>query len=321
LVLDPQQDVATAREAVAVLQRDGDEEGLARAWFALALAEWTQGQWDVMQDPLDRAIEHARRAESRSLEVHALSFLLASLTLGGTPIDEALRRADEYLEEWADSRELQGFSARMRGNLLAHQGRVEEGRALLEEARQIFAELGHREGLAILPFSTGRIELIEGDPVAAERALRSGVELMEEMGDRSRAASLVPLLADALTDQGRIDEAEELLERAREAAPEDDPNAEAFRRTAEARVLVRRGAVAEAVQLANEGIEMAKRTQELLTLPDLLVYQAEVLEMAGQHAAAEEALREAAEAAARKGSLGYVQHVNERLAALAGSKE
>jgi tetratricopeptide (TPR) repeat protein len=321
LVLDPQQDVATAREAVAVLQRDGDEEGLARAWFALALAEWTQGQWDVMQDPLDRAIEHARRAESRSLEVHALSFLLASLTLGGTPIDEALRRADEYLEEWADSRELQGFSARMRGNLLAHEGRVEEGRALLEEARQIFAELGHREGLAILPFSTGRIELIEGDPVAAERALRSGVELMEEMGDRSRAASLVPLLADALTDQGRIDEAEELLERAREAAPEDDPNAEAFRRTAEARVLVRRGAVAEAVQLANEGIEMAKRTQELLTLPDLLVYQAEVLEMAGQHAAAEEALREAAEAAARKGSLGYVQHVNERLAALAGSKE
>jgi len=316
LVLDPQQDVAAARDAVAVLQRDGDEEGLARAWFALALAEWTQGQWNVMREPLDRAIEHARRAENRSLEVHALSFILSTLTLGDTPIDEALETASQYLEDRADSRELQGFWARMRGNLLAHLGRVEEGRALLEEARQIFAELGHREGLSLLPFATGRIELIEGDPVAAERELRAGVELMEEIGDRSRAASLVPLLADALTDQNRIDEAEQLLKMAREYAPKDDPNAEAFRRAAEARVLVRRGAFDEAVRAASEGIAMAKKTQELLTLPDLLVYQAEVLEMAGQPEAAEAALREAADAAARKGSLGYLQHVNDRLAAL-----
>ncbi|HET6656393.1 MAG TPA: adenylate/guanylate cyclase domain-containing protein [Gaiellaceae bacterium] len=320
LVLDPNQNVAAVTDAVAVLQRDGDDEGLARSWFALALSEWTQGQWDVMLEPLDRAIEHARRAESRSLEVHVLGFVLSTLTLGGTPIDEALRRADEYLEDWADSRELQGFSARMRGNLLAHQGQVEEGRALLREARQIFAELGHREGLSLLPFSSGRIELMEGDPVAAERELRSGVELMEEIGDRSRAASLIPLLADALTDQGRIDEAEQLLDAAREAAPKDDPNAEAFRRTAEARVLVRRGAFDEAVRLANEGIAMARRTQELLTLPDLLVYQAEVLQMAGQPAAAEAALREAADAAARKGSLGYVRRVDERLAALAATQ-
>lgn len=319
LVLDPGLDVRAVKEAVAVLQRDGDDEGLARSWFALALSEWTQGQWDVMLEPLDRAIEHARRAESRSLEVHVLGFVLSTLTLGGTPIDEALRKADEYLEDWADSRDLQGFAARMRGNLLAHQGRVDEGRALLREARQIFAELGHREGLSLLPFSSGRIELMEGDPVAAERELRSGVELMEEIGDRSRAASLVPLLADALTDQGRIDEAEELLDAAREAAPKDDPNAEAFRRTAEARVLARRGAFDEAVRLANEGIAMARRTQELLTLPDLLVYQAEVLEMAGRHEAAEAALREAADAATRKGSFGYLKHVNERLAALAAA--
>jgi tetratricopeptide (TPR) repeat protein len=140
------------------------------------------------------------------------------------------------------------------------------------------------------------------------------------MGDRSRAASLVPLLADALTDQGRIDEAEQLLDWARDAAPEDDPNAEAFRRTAEARVLGRRGAFDEAVRLASEGIELAKRTQELLTLPDLLVYQAEVLEMAGHRAAAEAALREAADAATRKGSVGYVKRVKERLAALAAAE-
>ena len=320
LVIDPEQEIGAIREAVAGRHRAGDEEGLARAWFALALSEWTQGQWDVMLEPLDRAIEHARRVESRSLEVHALTFVLASLTLGSTPIDEALRRADEYLHDRDDSREIQGYWARMRGSLIAHQGQVEEGRALLEEARQIFAELGHFEGLAVLRFSTGRIELFEGDPVAAEDELRAGLELMEEMGDRSRAASLLPILADALTDQGRIEEAEDLLERAREVASEDDPNAEAFRRTAEARVLVRQGAFDEAVRLASEGIEMARRTQELLTLPDLFIYQAEVLEMAGQPGAAEAALREAADAATRKGSVGYLKHVNDRLEALAASE-
>jgi len=319
-VTAPQLDVAGAKEAIAVLQRDGDEEGLARAWYALALAEWVHGRWDLMLEPLYRAIEHARRAESSSLEVQAMAFVFSSLTLGSLPIDEALRKADELLESGTDSRELQGAAARMRGNLLARQGRVEEGRALLEESRQILAELGHRDGLANLAFSTGLLELREGDPVAAERELRTGVDLMLEMGDRSRVASLVPILADALTDQGRIEEAEHFLEMAREVAPEDDPNAEAFRRTAEARVLVRRGAVAEAVRLAAEGIEMSKRTHELLTLPDLLLYQAEVLEMAGQPAAAEATLREAADAATRKGSLAFLPLVNERLAALAASE-
>ncbi len=320
LILNPQQKVTNAKGAIAILQRDGDEEGLARAWFALALASWTGGLWDVMLEPLAQAIESARRAESRSLEVQTLNFVFAALGFGSTPIDDALRRMDELAEDRVDSREAQGLAARWRGTLLSYQGRIEQGRALIEEARQIFTELGHRDGLALLPFSSGRLELMEGDFVAAERELRAGVELMLEMGDRSRAASLMPMLADALTDQGRIDEAEELLERAREAAPDDDPNAEAFRRTAEARVLVRRGAVPEAVRLAEEGIEMAKRTHELLTLPDLLVYQAEVLEMAGQPRAAEAALREAADAATRKGSLGYLRHVNDRLAALAAAE-
>jgi len=319
-ITGPQLDVAGATEAVAVLQRDGDDEGLARAWFALALSHWSGGLWDVMLEPLYRAIEHARRAENRGLEVQPATFVLAALTFGSTPVDDALRRVDELLEDRADSRELQGFAARWRGTMLAYQGRVEEGRALLAEARQIFAELGHHDGLATLPFSSGRIELREGDPAAAERELRAGVELMLDMGDRSRAASLVPLLADALTDQGRIDEAEHFLDMAREAAPEDDANAEAFRRIAEARVLMRRGAGTEAVRLAEEGIEMARRTQELLTMADLFFYQAEILEMAGQRDAAATALIEAADAATRKGSLIDVRRAKEKLAALTASE-
>jgi hypothetical protein len=44
-------------------------------------------------------------------------------------------------------------------------------------------------------------------------------------------------------------------------------------------------------------------TEELLLIPDLLLWQAEVLELAGRTADADASLRKAAEAAARKGAL------------------
>jgi class 3 adenylate cyclase/tetratricopeptide (TPR) repeat protein len=318
ILTEPTVDEAVARRAVPVLEREGDEEGLARAWFALALAEWTQGLWDAMREPLGRAIEHARRAGNRSIEVEALTFVLGSVTFGSTPVKDGIRIARELLEQRADSRELQGWAARVLGTCLALKGSVEEGRALLEQARGIFAELGLKEALAVLPFSTGPLELREGDAAAAERELRAGVESLLEMGDRARAASLAALLAGALVEQGRIDDAEHFVEVAREAVQESDPNAEALWRLAAARVLVRRGAAEEAVRLAGEGIAIMKRTQELLTLPNLLLDQAEVLELAGRGDGAEAAVREALDAAARKGAVVEERRARERLAALTG---
>jgi tetratricopeptide (TPR) repeat protein len=314
---EPDLDETLVRDAVAVLDRHGDEEALARGWYALALTEWVHGRWDLMLDPLDRSIEHARRVPSRSIEAEAIAFKCASISLGSTPVEEGIRTARQLLEDNADTPEIQATAARMLGNLLAYQGSVEEGRALLDRARETFTELGNREGLATLAFSTGPLELREGDAPAAERHLRAGLDLFLEMGDRSRVSSLAPLLADALIDQGRLEEAEHFLEVARDATAEDDSNAEAFRRSAEARVLVRQGELGEAVRLANESIEMAKRTHELLTLPNLLISQAEVLEMAGRPADAIAALREAADAAARKGALVEEQRAKERLSALA----
>jgi class 3 adenylate cyclase/tetratricopeptide (TPR) repeat protein len=316
---EPDLDGTLVRDALAVLQRHGDEEGLARGWFAVALTEWVHGRWDLMLDPLDHSIEHARRVPSRSIEAEAIAFMCASISLGSTPVEEGIRNARQLLEDNADNPEVQATAARMLGNLLAYQGSVEDGRALLDRARETFTELGNREGLATLAFSTGPLELREGDALAAEGHLRSGVDLFLEMGDRARVSSLAPLLAEALIDQGRLEEAEHFLAIARDSAAVDDANAEAFRRIAEARVLVRQGAVAEAVRLTQEAIGMAKRTHEVLTLPNLLIEQAEVLEMAGQPDDAMAALREAIDVSARKGTLVEERRAKERLAALTGS--
>jgi class 3 adenylate cyclase/tetratricopeptide (TPR) repeat protein len=316
---DPDMHEAFARQAIPVLEREGDDEGLARAWFALAHAEWARGLWDAMREPLGRAIEHARRAGNRSIEFEAQSFVLAAAAFGSTPVKDGIRITLELLDQRADSRELQGWATRFLGNFLALEGRVVEGRALLEQAREIFTELGHKEALAVLAFSTGPLELSEGNIVAAEGQFRAGLESFQEMGERHRRASnLAAMLADALLEQDRIEDAEHYANVAREAAQENDPSGQAHWRLVAARVLVRRGATEEAVRLANEGIAIISRTEELVTLPDLLLSQADVLELAGRDDEAEAAVREALDSAARKGAVVDERRARERLAALTG---
>lgn len=313
---EPDVDEAVARQAIPVLEREGDEEGLARAWFALAAAEWTQGMWDAMRELLGHAVEHARRAGNRSIELEALSFLLGAAVYGSTPVKDAIPIARDLLEQRADSRELQGWATRFLGTLLALEGSVEEGRGLLEQAREIFTELGHKDALAALSFSTGSLELREGNAVAAEREFRAGLESIQEMGEVARVSNLAALVADALVEQSRVDDAEHYVNVSREAAQQDDPSGQAHWRLAAARVLVRRGAAAEAVRLANDGIAIIGRTEELLSLPDLLLNQAEVLELAGRGDEAAAALREALAAAARKGAVIHERQARERLAVL-----
>jgi class 3 adenylate cyclase/tetratricopeptide (TPR) repeat protein len=317
----PDQYEGLVRHALEVLERVGDEEGLARAWFALALVEWARAKWDSLREPLDRAIEQARHAGSKSMEFKAVSFLLGAVTFGSTPANEGIAAARKILEEYSDSREIQGWATRVLGTLLAIQGEEDTGRELLEEARAIFTEMGHDEAVGVLPFSTGPLELRAGNAEAAEREIRAGFELLYGRGERGRASSLAALLGTALVDLGRIDEAAEYVDVARGLLPGGDASGEALTTMTRARVLARRGELEDAVRLSRKAVEIAAGIQELLTLPDLLLWQAEVLELAAQRAEAAVALQRAAEAASRKGDLVDERRAKKRLAALAGSLE
>jgi ATP/maltotriose-dependent transcriptional regulator MalT len=140
------------------------------------------------------------------------------------------------------------------------------------------------------------------------------------MGDIARSGHLTAMLALVLVDQGRLDEAEEYVEVARETVPDIDVGALALVKISAARVLVRRGEPEEATRLAAEAIELVDETQELLLVLDLLMWQAEVLELAGRIEDAEAALRKVTDAAARKGALVDERRARERLAALTRSE-
>jgi hypothetical protein len=135
--------------------------------LVLGLDYWATTRWDEMREPLRRSIEYSRRAGNRSMELEALTFVLAAVMFGSTPVEEGVRFGRAALEEVADSRQLQGWATRVVGTLLALEGRVEEGRGLLEQARSMFADLGNELALAVLAFSTGPLELREGDAVSA----------------------------------------------------------------------------------------------------------------------------------------------------------
>jgi class 3 adenylate cyclase/tetratricopeptide (TPR) repeat protein len=315
---DPDQHETLIRGAIELLEREDDVEGLARAWHALAHMDWARGRWDLMLEPLDRAIDYAQRAGSKSMELEAVTSVLASAIYGSTPVEEGIAVARKVLEEHADSRELRGWATRVLGTMLALQGDENTGRELLEEARAIFTELGHREALGVLPFSTSLLELRAGNPAAAERELRAGLELLLNMGERGRTPSLAAFLAGALIEQERLAEAEEYVKLGREVALESDASGQAHLDIVAARLLARRGEMDEAIRLAEESVETLIDTHEFLNLPDVLMWQAEILKLAGRVENAKAALRKAADVAARKGAVVDERQAKERLAALTG---
>ena len=185
----------------------------------------------------------------------------------------------------------------------------------------MFAELGHNEALAVHPFSTVQLELRAGNPDAAERELRTGLEILEGTGERARAGHLAAMLAGVLAQQGRLDEADEYLAEARETIPAIDVSGNTQLKISTARVLARRGELEEAARLAAEAAALIDGTQELFHMPDLLMWLAEVLELAGREGDAKAALTKAVDAAARKGDVADVARATERLAALETSEQ
>jgi class 3 adenylate cyclase/tetratricopeptide (TPR) repeat protein len=305
-----------ARTAIAALERHGDDEGVGRAWFVLASTYWVRARWDDMRAPLSQSIEYARRAGNRSMELEALVHDLATLAFGSTPLTEAVAAARKIYDGVPDSRELQGWALRFIGTFHALDGRVAEGRELLEQARVIFTELADGEALMALAFSTGPLELRAGDFIGAEREYRDAVELARRMGEVGRMSNLAAGLADALLDQGRIDEAAEVVDLARSSALEDDASAQGTWRMAAARLLMNRGETDEAVRVARESMAIMESLQELVTLPDLLIRQAEVFRGAGHDEEARGALRRAVEVSRLKGASAEVQRAELILAAL-----
>jgi tetratricopeptide (TPR) repeat protein len=121
------------------------------------------------------------------------------------------------------------------------------------------------------------------------------------------------MLAQALYDQGRLDDAEEAARLSRENAAGEDVSPQIVWRGVEAKILARRGETYDAETLAREAVEIAAATDFLTYHADALSDLAEVLEAAGRAEEAREAVRSALDLYEEKGNLVSAGRARRRL--------
>ncbi|HEX7147514.1 MAG TPA: tetratricopeptide repeat protein, partial [Actinomycetota bacterium] len=203
------------------------------------------------------------------------------------------RAEDSYRVEMAALHTLAGLHAMA--------GQFGQARELGEAAAQIAGKLGPSRFAAICAQFLGQVELLAGDPAAAERWLRWGAGILERMGEQGLRAEMTANLARALAAQGRDDEALEVAAVSGEMAVRDDLYSQVERRGPLALVLARRGRLEEAERLAAEAVELAADTDMLAMRAGALLDLARVLRLAGRGAEAGPLAGQALELAERKG--------------------
>jgi len=196
------------------------------------------------------------------------------------------------------------------------QGRFKEARELLERDRAIIDELGLRVASAVAAEIWGTLELLAGDPDAAEHHLRAGIAVLEPMGEKSGVSTLAAMLAEAVYSQGRLDEALGLTYLSRDYAPSEDLSTQVQWRGACAKVLVRTGSAEAGEALAREGVSLAAETDFLNLHGNALLGLAEVRRLADDAAGARNAAEEALALFRRKGNTVAAKNVRKLLAGL-----
>jgi tetratricopeptide (TPR) repeat protein len=284
--------IQACEESAAVLEREGDLEGLAEAWLSAGRLRFWVGAAGA-SEVLERAAACARRSGNHYAERESGTLRVAVLQDLPIPVDVAVGRAEQLLETasgdpWAEAAILQYLAL-----LYGYAGRLADARAACRRGQSIFTGSGAKLDWAKSVQLAGRIELIAGDPAAAEQNLREGYEALRAITEPGYRANEVTLLAEALYAQGRLGQALRLTEEAEAFTWAGDFDAQGRWRATRAKVLARRGQFPAAARLAEEAVALVPATVDAPERAEFLVAKAEVARLAGALDQAEDSLRQA----------------------------
>ena len=188
---------------------------------------------------------------------------MQTIQLGPTPVDSAIDRAHLFLRESEGDRLLTASILSSLGALLAMRGGFEEARAQWARARALWDELGMTHYRALGTIDSSAIELLAGDVEAAERELRTGHDMLVEIGDVHLRPMLAAYLAVVLVEKGNLGDADEIASYAESHSWEDDIVTEVMWRVARAQIQAHAATAADAEPLAREAVVLAERTDFL----------------------------------------------------------
>jgi predicted ATPase len=276
--------LAECEAAAAVLEAEADLDGLAEALTVAGRLRFWLGDIPGSHIVLERAITCARQSGNHRAQTRASHWLAVTFSFLPIPADTGTARTEQLLAEasgdpWAEADLLKPLCV-----LYAHVGRVADARAAIDRSQSIFAGFGAKLALAESAIPATLVGLIIADPAAAERYARQGLEAFRAMGQHGEyIASLTVLLANALYEQGRLDEAQQLIDQAKA-----EPSSGGFSPwLTEAKLLARRGRFAAARQLADQALPLASPYLQA----DALKTRAEVERLAGAPGPAAASLR------------------------------
>ena len=297
--------LSVAERAASALERVGDDRALAEAWNLIGRARMWLGQCADAERAHELALAHARRSGDLRAQAEAVSWWLIAIREGPTPVEVGLRRSAELVgAEPSSTAQLGRLS--LEALSAAMQGRFAEARELANQRIAAGEELGSRVSSAAVAMGLSEIELLQGDPSAAEARARPGYETLQGLGETGYLSTYAPLLGEALYRQGRLDEADEFARIAEEDAIVDDAVPQVQWRALRAKVLARRGRTEEAERLGRDAVELASKTDFLNLHGEALRDLAEVLDLAGRPSEAAEAIAAAIRLFGKKGNVAAV---------------
>jgi class 3 adenylate cyclase/tetratricopeptide (TPR) repeat protein len=311
------QATAAARNAIALCEQAGDEVGLARAWRLLAWIKGKACRLEETAQALERAIECARRAGDVRQERRASTQYALTVVYGPTPVADGLERCEEISARVRGDRQAEAAMLCVIAQLESMRCAFDRARDLYTRARAMFEELGLHVDASTLCLSSSRVELLAGDPEAAERELRRGYDHLEALGERYLLSSIAGLLAEALVASDRLDEALDATRTTEELADEGDVDAQSLWRSTRAKVLALRGSLTEAEALAREAVAILAPTDDVVSQIAVGADLAWILLLAGQEGEAKALIAAMRALAEQKGSLVMVERLDGLVAGVA----
>ena len=301
--------VDAAAAAVPVFERAGDHAALTEAWLSLAWVHLIRCRFGAMLEAVDQGLAHAARAANMRWERELPAWRGTALFHGPTSVAEVLRW-------YAERPSRHPLALRSQAVLHAMTGSFDDARRLLDAAEVVAEELGQAFMTAAGGMAEWDVEMLAGNPAAAEAAARRSCEQLEQLGDTGTRATAAAQLAAALYELDRLQEARLWAETAKELAGDDDVLTQMLWRQVLAKVCARQGQHGEAEQHAQAAVALAEGTDMIDWQGRALADLAEVLASAGGSDAAAVSLERAAALFDRKGNVVASAAARRRLAAL-----
>jgi class 3 adenylate cyclase/tetratricopeptide (TPR) repeat protein len=211
-----------AERAIRVFRPADDQLGLAKAWRIIGSVHATALRYGAATEAVEQAIACARRAGATLNERRSMGAFTIACVHGPLPVSEAIDRCAEVERQSGGDHRTRGLAISGVAQLEAMRGDFQRARQLHTRARSVLSEVGGSVLAASTALEASMVELLAGDPAAAERELVRDGKILEAMGERYLLSTMDAIRAQALLAQGRVGDAEAVCTKAEKESADDD---------------------------------------------------------------------------------------------------